>query len=88
MHEPSWQLARLFLKRQGLTLDSIEEAELSEHQGHSEEICLNPASLINCSNLILAKRIRYDKRASQNGERVPLGEHLTLNHIHNVTTNP
>ena len=48
----------LFLKRQRFRLDSIEEAEPSEHEGHFGEICVNPASLINCSNLILAKIIR------------------------------
>ena len=64
----------------------IEEAELSEHKGYSEETCLNHTSLINCSNLTLARRIRYDKRANRTGNFVSLGEYPTLSHIHNVNT--
>lgn len=68
----SWDLAHLFLEKQGFRLDSIEEAEPSEHEGQSKEYFLFPASLINCSSLIVAKRIRYDKRAGQSSRCVTL----------------
>ena len=77
LQTPSWDLAHLFLEKQGFRLDSIQEAEPSEHEGQSKEYFLNPASLINCNSLIVAKRIRYNKRTGQTGRCVPLSEHPT-----------